>query len=382
MFTYMENKLKIVIVSNVFSHHQQPISDALYELLQDRFAFVETLGLTQELKNLGYEDDVCPPYLYKSYRDQADICHDLILNADAVVFGGAPESMIRERIKEQKLVFRCSERPLKRGLEPLKYIPRLIKWHRRNPEGKPIHLLCASGYAAADYAKFGLFQNKSYKWGYFPPTRRYEDVNALMERKEKNRILWCGRFLDLKHPDDALRVARMLKEEGIVFSLDFVGTGPMEGELRRLCTEWQLEDRVCFRGPMSPDGVRDEMERSGIALMTSDQQEGWGAVLNEAMNSACAVISSRESGSAPFLIRDGENGFVFSSGDIDTLVRLLKDLLLDPKNQRQLGERAYDTIITEWNAEIAAKRFLHLTESILNGTESPDIYTSGPCSKA
>ena len=49
------------------------------------------------------------------------------------------------------------------------------------------------------------------------------------------------------------------------------------------------------------------MEKSEIFLFTSDKGEGWGAVLNESMNSACAVVASHAIGSVPFLLKDGEN---------------------------------------------------------------------------
>ena len=34
------------------------------------------------------------------------------------------------------------------------------------------------------------------------------------------------------------------------------------------------------------------MEKADIFLFTSDRREGWGAVANEAMNSACALVVS------------------------------------------------------------------------------------------
>ncbi len=45
-------------------------------------------------------------------------------------------------------------------------------------------------------------------------------------------------------------------------------------------------------GAMSPDKVRAYMERADVFLFTSDFNEGWGAVLNESMNSGCAVVAS------------------------------------------------------------------------------------------
>lgn len=47
-----------------------------------------------------------------------------------------------------------------------------------------------------------------------------------------------------------------------------------------------------------------------------------------------------------------------------------------------MGEAAYKTIVEKWNAEIAATRIIELSHKILNGEEYPDLYESGPCSKA
>lgn len=68
--------------------------------------------------------------------------------------------------------------------------PRMIKWHRWNPSNKPVYLLCASAYAAGDYAKMGLFRGKSYKWGYFPAALPY-DTGTLLP--QKSRAVYSGR---------------------------------------------------------------------------------------------------------------------------------------------------------------------------------------------
>ena len=52
-------------------------------------------------------------------------------------------------------------------------------------------------------------------------------------------------------------------------------------------------------------------------------QEGWGAVVNEAMNSGCAVVADHMIGAAPWLIRQGENGRTGSAERRATLQREL-----------------------------------------------------------
>ena len=57
-------------------------------------------------------------------------------------------------------------------------------------------------------------------------------------------------------------------------------------------------------------------------------------------------------------------------------------ILDNPSEQERMGLAAYHTIVDEWNSDIAAERFMNLSEHILKGEGYPDLYDSGPCSKA
>lgn len=330
-------------------------------------------------KTLGWTDEMVPNYCCSTENPVGD---KRVKEADVLIAGSFSEKLLRSSIQGRKLVFRYAERPLKHGLQPLKYVPRLLKWHYRNPPGKPIYMLCASAFTAGDYRKFGLFRDRCYKWGYFPETRLYPDLGKLFANKSTLTIVWCGRFLDWKHPDDALEVARHLKADGVRFALKLIGTGPLEDALRQRVQADELQDCVELLGAMSPEKVRDAMEQAGIFLFTSDRKEGWGAVLNEAMNSGCAVAASDAVGSVPYLVKDGKNGLVYHSGDVNELYEKVKWLLEHPEQQRLLGEAAYRTIADLWNAEVAAKRFMQLSQAILDGDPSPSLFEEGPCSRA
>lgn len=369
--------MKIVFISNYFNHHQKPLSDALQGLTEGNYHFIETGTMRDDRRKLGYGMDSLPEYVLQTWTEEAR-CRRLIEDADAVIAGSAPEEWLRPRIRAGRLIFRYSERPLKNGPELGKYLPRLLRWHRRNPAGKPIYLFCAGGFTAGDYHRFGLFRNRMYRWGYFPETIEY----GHLPQKEPNTILWCGRFLDWKHPDDALLAAKKLREAGCDFRLDLIGTGEMEEALKKRAAEYGLEDRVRFLGSMKPEEVRKHMEQAGIFLLTSDEKEGWGAVLNEAMNSGCAVVASHTAGSVPFLLKDGENGLVYRSGNVEMLCDKIKYLLEHPGEQARLGQNACQTIAAGWNASAAAARLLKLAEAILSGEKNPELYDDGPCSKA
>lgn len=372
--------MKITFLSNYYNHHQSPFSQAMAAADGVDYTFIQTKQMSDERRALGY-GTALPDFVLDCSGDTAPAGEE-VLRADVVVAGSAPENLLTPRIQAGKLLFRYAERPLKLGFEPAKYMPRLLRWRKRNPKNKPIYLLCASGYTAGDYRRFGLFGNRAYRWGYFPQTVRYADPETLMEKKDPKAILWCGRFIPWKHPMDALTVARRLRDAGVAFSMTFVGTGELEGQMRAFIDENRLSECVTLAGSMPPEQVRAAMENAGIYLHTSDRQEGWGAVLNESMNAGCAAVSSHLVGAAPFLVKPGENGCVYPSGDVDALYEIVKELLENPEKQRKLGLSAYETIVSEWNAEEAARRLLTLSNAILAGDKYPDLYESGPCSRA
>lgn len=367
--------MKILFISNFFTHHQKPLCDSLSQFCD--FTFLATREMTEERRNMGWGSREVPSYVC---TDEAEGDKALEM-ADVVILGSAPENLARKAVRMGKLIFRYSERPLKKGMEWKKYLPRLLKWHIQNPIGKPVYLLCASGYTAADYAKFGLFKNKAFRWGYFTETKVY-DEQSRMACKVPGSILWTGRFLSWKRPGDVLEAARKLKDAGFNFRVTMIGGGEQEKFLRSRIEELQLQDRVEIKGFMSPEEVRGYMEKSEIYLFTSDRQEGWGAVLNEAMNSGCAVVASHAAGSTPYLVEDGRNGLLYSCGNVDELTRKIAALLEERHVPRELGRAAYETIQTQWNGEVAAKRLVFLAEKLLAGEKVMDIYKKGPGSRA
>jgi glycosyltransferase involved in cell wall biosynthesis len=373
--------VKILFLSNFYNHHQAYVSRELYKQTNGQYRFVATEKMPDERKKLGYlsiQDEFVVQYGESDERDLQ--IQQWIDEADAIIIGSAPEYLIENRKKMRKAILRYSERPLKNGFQWWKYPLRYFSWHLKNPYKSPIYMLCASAYTASDYAMYGLFKNKTFKWGYFPRCVHYEDVEQMILKKNPTEILWCGRFLNWKHPDDAIVIASNLKKEGYQFHLTIIGTGDMETQLKNMVLSYDLKDEITFTGAVSSEEVRSYMEYAGIYLMTSDRKEGWGAVLNEAMNSACAVIASSSAGAVPYLVKDGVNGMVYDDNCIDELYTKIKFLLDHPDKQRQLGLHAYRSIVEIWNPEVAATRLVRLIEQLSN--EQKFFFDEGPCSKA
>ena len=376
--------MTIVFVSNFFNHHQKFLADAMYDLIGDDYYFIETEPISEERLNMGWGGDSKPSYVKQNYINDSsrEECQSIINEADVVIHGSALYSLLTDRLKRGKLTFKYSERIYKGGCPyhklPRHFILNSIKYRRY----KNFYILCASAYTSADFAKTFTFLKKAYKWGYFTEVKRYEDINALIGSKQKASILWVARLIGWKHPEIAVEVARKLKRDGYIFNMNLIGNGELEENIRSMIDEYDIGDCVHMLGAMRPEQVREHMEKSEIFLFTSDRNEGWGAVLNESMNSACAVVASHAIGSVPFLIKNGENGLVYEDGDVDELYTKIKYLLDCPNERKKISDMAYQTMINEWNAENAAKRFIKICEKILDSDKSPFPYLDGVCSKA
>ena len=379
--------MKITFISNFMNHYQLPFAKALSESNDIDYCFIATAPLAQDRLKLGFEDMNCQyPFILRSYdsRVSYDLCLARAYESDVVIIGSAPEDFIRKRITENKLTFRYSERLFKRGIWQLLW-PRVaytdftrhtIARHRN------IHMLCASAFTSLDCSLIHAYPaNRMYKWGYFPEVKRYDHLETMLSRKNPSSLLWAARLIKWKHPEVPILIAKRLKEAGYSFELNLIGCGEMELQLKRMVHDNGLEDCVHMLGAMSPEAVREYMEKAGIYLFTSDFNEGWGVVLNESMNSGCAVVASHAIGAVPFLVEHQKSGIIYKNGDINDLYKKVAYLLDNPGEQAQIGEEAYRTITEMWNAEIATARFVKLVEEIQRHGEC-NLFDEGPCSKA
>ena len=190
--------MRVVFLSNKITPHQVPFCEAMYSFTNADFVFIETMAVSGELPVGWNANGEKYPYVISSeyFNNHKEDFVKIINESHVVITGSAPESLINERKDKQSLIFRYSERPLKKGNEALKFFPRLFKWRIKGVDVKNTYMLCASAYTAADYAKFGLFKNKCYTWGYFPETVNYEDIDELISQKKKNSILWVARIME------------------------------------------------------------------------------------------------------------------------------------------------------------------------------------------
>lgn len=357
----------IVLTSNFLNHHMLPLCLELDRLTGHQFRFVATATTPREQRELCYKDNyeeypfVVPAYRDRQTRAQARrLCRD----CEVLIYGSTPYAFYAGRLLRRRFSFRYSESVLKTPTTPLNFPKRALKYLLRDAfmQFKEHYLLSASAYAPESFARIGAFRGRCLRFGYFTPFAP-RPVEPLLDGKRPGSILWAGRMIPLKKPLLAVETAEKLRESGAAFHMDIVGAGELFDAVCRAVESRGLSDCVTVHRAMPNEELRARMDESEIYLFTSNSEEGWGAVLNEAMSSACGVIAYEKIGSVPYLLADGENGLLFKKHDAEELAGLCRRLLEDGAFRRTLGRRAYETIAGEWNAAVAAERLLRFVES-------------------
>ena len=144
-------------------------------------------------------------------------------------------------------------------------------------------------------------------------------------------FIFCGRFLPLKRPFFALDVAKQTAIRlGRQVSLDFVGSGELEEQMRAYAAEMAEFVTCRFHGYASQAELPYRYADAKLFLFPTEN-DTWGVVANEACASGLPVIVSPHAGVASELIVDGVNGYVRElvvAEWVDVAVKLLTDDLL------------------------------------------------------
>lgn len=368
--------MNIVFFSNTLNHHQVALCDELYKVCGEKFWFVETSSLNDERRQMGF-NDFDRPYKISS---QEPLAFELSVGADVAIMGGESFKFLKNRIERSDgITFSYSERWLKRGvmnvLSPS--IMRQLRLYLSQGRHKRWYMLCASGYLADDMKRLGIFKDRCFKWGYFPEYT-HKDKGCHISNPT-TKILWVARFLDWKHPELMLQLAKRLLADKSDFVIEMIGDGPERRVVGSIIdSSQQLKQHISLLGNVSNEQVLDKMRQSDIFCLTSDKREGWGVVLGEAMSVGCCPIVSSTVGAAPFLVKNGTNGLVFESEDANDLYNKVRLLIDNPAKRVGMGENAKDTIHNHWTAVTAAKNLVALSQAMLEGRPTP-AFIGEPC---
>lgn len=125
-----------------------------------------------------------------------------------------------------------------------------------------------------------------------------------------------------------------------------------DGRLRGRCEEFVLANNlsgVRFVGFVNQSQLPQYYAMSDVFVRPDGLYKGdWGLTINEAMAAGLAIISTDAIAATVDLVRDGENGFCVTFGEIDALADAMRRFVEEPGMSAAMGRRSAE-IIRDWN---------------------------------
>ncbi|WP_297510161.1 glycosyltransferase family 4 protein [Thermococcus sp.] len=151
----------------------------------------------------------------------------------------------------------------------------------------------------------------------------------------KGRVGGCQRtvlYLGYLRPEKGIeQFIQSFVSSEIDACLLIVGTGPLKERLER---KYSSSEKVVFYGYAS-ENEKPCLYRMADVFVLPTLRDSWGLVVNEALYYGTPVITTTAAG-ASMVIENGKTGFVVKAGDWAGLIRVLEELISNPKTLRKI----------------------------------------------
>jgi len=177
---------------------------------------------------------------------------------------------------------------------------------------------------------------------------KLQEIRTMMGVAENDKvILYSGKYISKKRPLDLLKAYIKLNRPDCWLLM--VGEGELRADMEVLIKEHGL-NKVILTGFINQSKIAEFYAVSDVFVMCSTIGETWGLSINEAMNFDLPLVVSDQTGSAGDLVKEGVNGYLFETGNVDQLTAKLNQLLYEKQlswstsSQQIVDEYSYATI--------------------------------------
>ena len=181
-------------------------------------------------------------------------------------------------------------------------------------------------------------------------TRRFRPLPEI-HREPGRLMVTTSADTPLKGLAFLLRAVACLADRRKDLRLVVVGSLKKDSPMVGLIRDLNLQSRVSFTGPLSPEDYMRHYARAWAAVVPS-LYEGFGLPAGEAMACAVPVISS-SGGALPEVV--GDAGLLVPPGDHQAIARAIDTLYDHPELARRLGSAGYERVNTLFSWERAAR---------------------------
>jgi len=178
--------------------------------------------------------------------------------------------------------------------------------------------------------------------------------------------LFVGKLVPSKRPTNIVRAAARL-ERGV--SVVFVGSGALEGELRRVAVELGVDLKLI--GFLNQTELGEAYAIADCLVLPSDYPETWGLVVNEALATGLPCVVSDAVGCAPDMIRDGESGYVYPLGNVEALAAAFAKVRWRKAEEHDWGPHCR-RIVAEFSYDAMTAGLVRACRSVIRRSTGPE----------
>ncbi|HSC63638.1 MAG TPA: glycosyltransferase family 4 protein [Caldimonas sp.] len=198
-----------------------------------------------------------------------------------------------------------------------------------------------------------------------------------LDRCDRKRLLFVGRFDKRKGGDVVLRAFEALAGVDPSLQLTFVGPdgGVADSQGRRLGFDEARSilcpaagSRVDYRGGLDPQQIYPLRANAYLTIVAS-RWENQSYTALEAMAQGCPLVSSDAGGQGEFVV-DGSTGLLAKAGSDEELRQRIATLLLDPHRAASLGQRARELALTQHSPATVVAKTLEAYEAAIGMSRS------------
>ena len=217
------------------------------------------------------------------------------------------------------------------------------------------------------YTSYGVPNHKIHIMLNSPDTDKLLNQNNIVNnyenfKKDPFRIVHVGRLIKRKKVDLLLKALRETQKIEPRLNLVIIGNGPEKEDLKNLTKELELSSSVNFKGGVyDPLELAQEMKQASVYVLA-----GMGGLsLNEAMCFELPIICSVCDGSEEYLVKHGENGYIFKEDDENDLSQKILKILMNPSLQKQMSKNSIEIIEEEINIHTVCENYKNLFYSLV-----------------
>ena len=168
-------------------------------------------------------------------------------------------------------------------------------------------------------------------------TERFSPIERPANAKVK--ILFIGRLIPRKGFQRVVKaLPRVRALARVPFEVEVVGTGAAQEDLDSLAAELGVSDLIHYAGTVPYEKLHESYQYADIFVLTS-LSEGMPSVILEAMGCGLPIIASDVGGNNE-IVKEGENGFLITGEDTETIAQRLASLINDEKLRKGMGTKS------------------------------------------